>query len=348
MAFDPAFLLLPHRRVLPTIPSVHKFFLVFAASLLTVGYSLCAPVRCHAQDSEEVVRVRTDLITIPVRIRILRGQDSRGSLIPALAKSDFQLFIDGRPHQIDLFAAGARSLEAVFLLDSSGSTREIVSGQREAAAEILGHFSGGSRVAVMAFDETARVIAPFMPPADLAQATFSFPVETNHHTAIFDSAVAAINLFARTEAPPSTRRVVIVISDGLDSSSRTDWRTVLAGAELRNVAIYCLQIALFVPGNGRLEVRKASKGFREMAERSGGKFYLAGSRENALSPGSKIDIGPLLSDIETDLRNQFVLGFYPSEELRDGEKHSVTVKLSGSFSNNLRSSIVRDSFTLSR
>jgi hypothetical protein len=141
---------------------------------------------------------------------------------------------------------------------------------------------------------------------------------------------------------------VIVISDGLDSSSRTDWRAVLAAAELRNVSIYCLQIALFVPANGRLEVRRASKGFQELAERSGGKFYLAGNRDNALSPGSKIDLGPLLSDIEADLRNQFVVGFYPSEEFRDGARHGVTVKLSGSFSKNLRSSTVRDSFTLVR
>jgi hypothetical protein len=136
-----------------------------------------------------------------------------------------------------------------------------------------------------------------------------------------------LSLFKDRRHDPVERLILIVISDGLDTFSRTGWKEATEAAIRSNVSIYSIQIALFSPVNGRLEIRKPSKGFKELAERSGGGFFVIGNRSTALIPGADVDLGPVFGEIEADLRNQSILGFYPRSGLRDGARHTIEVRL---------------------
>ena len=95
-----------------------------------------------AQDPEDVVRVRTDLVAVPFIV-----SDTRGRRVSGLKGEDFTLLDDARPAKIDYFASGTDQVALLFALDASGSAREIVKQQREAASALFSRFGRGSRVA---------------------------------------------------------------------------------------------------------------------------------------------------------------------------------------------------------
>ena len=127
----------------------------------------------------------------------------------------------------------------------------------------------------------------------------------------------------------SERRIVILISDGLDNASTIKAGPVIQSALQTQVSFYVIHLPLFAPRNGRLAVRPAAKGFRDLAEKTGGKYFLVGDATSALQPagGTNIDLTPVFQAIENDLKSQYLLGFYANEASRDGRKHLVTVSM---------------------
>jgi len=119
-----------------------------------------------------------------------------------------------------------------------------------------------------------------------------------------------------------------LISDGLDTASRTNAKQVIAAANRINVSFYVIQLPLFTPSDGRLVPRPAAQGFRELAERTGGKFFVAGTAASALAINSPVDLTRVFAAIEEDLRSQYVIGFYPGEGSRDGKLHRPAVSAS--------------------
>jgi len=111
-----------------------------------------------AQGTEpiDVISVRTDLVAVPVTVT-----DSRGRRITDLKQADFVLTDDGRNARIDYFASGAEQIALAFVLDDSGSLREQLSRQRDAALALFSRFGPASSVAVIRFGQQAKLVAPF-------------------------------------------------------------------------------------------------------------------------------------------------------------------------------------------
>jgi hypothetical protein len=110
-----------------------------------------------------------------------------------------------------------------------------------------------------------------------------------------------------------------------------------------NVSFYVIQLPLFTPSDGHLVPRPASRGFRDLAEKTGGRFFVAGTSASALAPSTPVDLSPVFAMIEEDLRSQYVLGFYPGEKSRDGQQHRADVLVSN---RKLRVSQLRRTYTL--
>src|SRR5438270_9389113 len=146
---------------------------LFAASIFALQLHLCQ-LSASAQNetpavSEEVVRVRTDLVVVPVFVT-----DSRGRRVSGLGRSDFEVRDDGRRVEPNYFAAGAERVALLFLLDASGSTRDIINEQRETALAGFSHFGPRSRVAVMPSRERPAPMVPFA--CDLPAARSGFQI----------------------------------------------------------------------------------------------------------------------------------------------------------------------------
>ncbi len=273
-------------------------------------------------DEAEVLRVSTDLLLFPIRIR-----DKRGQAVPGLTESDLTLKDKDNVTSGLYFSHGVDQVALVFALDQSGSLREIISAQRDAALALFGRFNERSRIAVLRFTETPSVIAPFDQDTSAARTAFSFPSERNRRTAIFDAGAESVKMFKVLPRVRSQRHIVILISDGLDNASRSTAGSVIDAALENRVSFYVIHLPLFEPRDGRLAVRAPAKGFRDLAEKTGGKYFLVGDASSALAPEKTKDLTPVFQAIEEDLRSQYLLGFYIRESARDGRRHRFSLGL---------------------
>ena len=313
---------LPTSRAVCLLLRVTAFF-VFICFLLTISF--LQPIKLVAQDSkpeDDVVRVDTDLLLFPIRIK-----DNRDHAVPGLTEGELSLEDKDRITTGLYFAPGADRVALVFALDQSGSLREIIAQQREAALALFRRFSDRSSIAVLKFAEAPAVVAPFERDPANARSAFSLSTGSNRHTAIFEAAAKAVTMF--NDLPPvrAERRIVILISDGLDNASRTKPGAVIDAALNNRVSFYVIHLPLFEPRDGRLAVRAPAKGFRDLAEKTGGKYFLAGDVRSALAPAKDIDLTAIFQAIEEDLKSQYLLGFYLGEGANDGRKHRVSLGL---------------------
>src|SRR6185503_13201488 len=152
------------------------------------------------------------------------------------------------------FSAGVDRVALVFALDQSGSLREIVAQQQNAALALFSRFSDRSSLAVLRFSDVSELTATFDNDPANARSAFKFPAINNRHTAIFDAAEKSITTFNSLPRVRGERRIVILISDGLDNASRTRPAEVIRSAIETQVSFYTIHIPLFEPRDGRLAV----------------------------------------------------------------------------------------------
>jgi Ca-activated chloride channel family protein len=297
-----------------------RFSICLATSISLLLFS--SLVKAQEPEPVDVISVRTDLVAVPLTV-----SDSRGRRVSDLKQQDFALNDDGRDAKIDYFASGAERIALAFVLDNSGSLRAQLARQRDAALGLFSRFGPTSSVAVIRFGQQARLVAPFTRETNTALSAFSVPVNLSERTAIFDAGMAAVQAYAPRGENSPERRIVILISDGLDTASRANAQTVIAAANRTNVSFYVIQLPLFTPSDGRLVPRPAAKGFRDLAEKTGGKYFVAGTSASALAPNSPVDLTPVFAAIEEDLRSQYVIGFYPGDASRDGKPHRPAISV---------------------
>jgi Ca-activated chloride channel family protein len=282
-------------------------------------------IRVAAQDpdsADEVVRIDTHLVVFPIRVR-----DKRGQAVAGLTQNDLTLKDEDNATTGLYLYQGADRVSLVFALDQSGSLREIMEQQREAALALFGQFGEKSQVAVMRFAEKPQLALAFGRDLDATRAAFASSIATNQHTAIFDAAAAATKLFETLPQIRSERRLAILISDGLDTASTVKPTTVIEAALKNQVTFYVVHLPLFTPRDGRLKVRTPTKGFRELAEKTGGKYFLVGNTAAPLTSPANIDLSPVFKAIEEDLKSQYLLGFYTKETSNDGRMHRLVIGL---------------------
>lgn len=311
------------RTSVPFRFSHHRFFVLCLGLAVFAGAAL--QTIAQSQDpivDEDVVRVSTDLLLFPIRIR-----DKRGQPVSGLSETDLSLKDQDHVTSGLYFLPGADHVALLFALDRSGSLRQTISQQREAALALFGRFSDRSSIAIQTFAERPTLVAPFQKSTEAAGAAFRFAPAINQHTAIFDAATAALKTFDSLPPNRAERRIVILISDGLDNASTANPKDVIDAALAKRVSFYIIHLPLFEPRDGHLAVRAPTKGFRELGEKTGGKYFLVGDVKSALLPAKRNDLTPVFQAIEDDLRSQYLLGFYMNEKSRDGVRHTFSLSL---------------------
>ncbi|MBA3805338.1 MAG: VWA domain-containing protein [Acidobacteria bacterium] len=291
-------------------------------------------------ETDDVLRVRTDLLTVPFFVT-----DARGRRVGGLKQGDFTVRDDGQPVHVEYFAAGTERVALLFALDSSGSARDQITHQRETALALFSRFGRGSRVAVLRFADKSDLVVPFTVDARQPLDGFSLPAMPNRRTAIFDAAAASVRAFKERGSDTAERRILILISDGLDTVSTIKAESVINEARALGVSIYVIHLLSFVAREGRLVPRAGAKGFRELAERTGGAYFKVGDAKSALDPRADFDLSPVFRAIEEDLRGQYVLGYYPGEGSRDGRSHRIEITLA-SRNRKLHVRSLRESYVL--
>lgn len=334
----------PHRPACARRPGSNRrrhtlLFTLLAFALQTL---LCQSI-ARAQDQEtdpsgdEVLKIETDLILVPFYVT-----DGSGRRVRGLSEQDVEVRDNGRPFEPSLLVEGAESVGLLFLLDASGSTREIVTAQSETALALFSHFGARSHVAVMQFRERAELAQGFTRDLRAARKAFQIASLPDRRTAIFDAAREAVRAFRAPGRSSAERRIVVLVSDGLDTASETTPASVIAEANAAGVSFYVIHLPLYAPADGRLAARKPSKGFRELAAKTGGQFFVVGDARSSLDPRAEHDLGPVFHAIAEDLQSQYVLGYHAGTP--EPGTHRVEVRLNTPRGRKLRVRQLRETY----
>lgn len=338
--------------ILSSRPKVcHLTLLLF--SVLALPFYVSRVSAQTTPDTDEIINVRTNLVTVPVVVT-----DRRGDFVSGLVSTDFEVYDADRVVPVEVLTVGVEELAIAFVIDASGSTRDHIAQQERATQSFIERFPRPPRSAVIHFDVRPEVVLPFTTDVPAVRRAFNVGVRRGSRTAVFDAALAAVRYFDDLGANNLERRVVVLISDGLDTASTTLPSAVVNEANLRGVAIYVVHLPLYTPREGRLVPRQASRGFRELGSRTGGKYYRIGDAKMSLDPRASYDFAPVFDDIVKALRGQYVLGFYPPapHTLGRGEyetsssvvARSIAVKLRRRDRRDLRVRALRESYLAPR
>lgn len=321
----PSAALYPFRLISRARHSLRRLSLCFRNTALFI-LVLCVPLTAPAQtgsqkieDDDDVVRVSTELLMFPIRVR-----DGKGLAVTGLTEKDLRLEDKDKATSGLYFKSGVDRVALVFALDSSGSIQDVIFQQRNAAIALFDRFSDRSSIAVLQFAETSDLVVPFNRDSSAAAEGFRFHFRHNQGTAIFDAAAKSITTFASLPKVRSERQIVILISDGLDNASSIKPNSVIAQAIEKRISFYVIHLPLLEPRDGRLAVRSPSSGFRDLAEKTGGKYFLIQNVQQVLT-STPVDLAPVFKAIEEDLKSQYLLGFYISESAKDGKKHTFSL-----------------------
>lgn len=282
--------------------------LIAPTTLLLIA--ILFPSILKAQDDDDVIRVNTDLVVLNVTVTNKAGQ-----YVPGLQLSDFTVFDDGKQVSMQMisgFSVHESPYASVVLLDTSGSMESRLTLARSAAIRFLDRLREEDVAAVYRFDSKVEQVQEFSSARDLAPLVYG--VKATGMTTLNDAIVeAAKALAARTEK----RKAIIVLSDGLDTSSKASSDKAIESALAVGASIYAVDMSASEGrSSGNIQSAAALKGF---AEKSGGRFVA--------TPG-----GPALRDafanIADELGHQYTIAFRPLNQTRDGKWHKLEVKLS--------------------
>jgi VWFA-related protein len=196
---------------------------------------------------DEVVRVETQLVSVPVLVT-----DHEGRALKGLRAEDFLLLEDGRPQKIANFSTTEAPFEVALLLDTSGSTRAEVGLIRRAALDFIGALRPGDNVALLAFESrghggnglaTVEIKSPLTDDRDeLLEAVES--IGASNGTPFYDGLEkVARGIFRERPGKDSGgRRALVALSDGVDSASESDFEAARATLKRAGVVVYFIQI----------------------------------------------------------------------------------------------------------
>jgi VWFA-related protein len=309
---------------------------------------------------DEVVRVSTALVTIPVSVL-----DRDGRFIPALRKEDFRIFEDGTEQQVAYFAATEEPFTVALVIDTSGSTHFKLEDIQDAAIAFLDQLRPDDRVIVVSFDDSVRILSEATNDRRRLRDAIR-RTQTGGGTRLYD----AVDLVIQQQlARAHGRKAIVLFTDGVDTTSRqASFESTLAEAEELDALVYPIQFDTYSeagggggnapwPGRSPYPTRRRRPGWGDIlrgivlggggvrvgrggggggAGTSRGDYRRGGEylRQLADTTGGRLynaqDVRYLeeaFTNIAEELRRQYSLGYYPTRQSQASERRQIKVRV---------------------
>ena len=288
------------------------FRAVVLGILATQGLEGQAPER--AAPPRPAYRSGVNLITLNVSVT-----DRSQRYVSNLDRQDFIVLEDGRPQAVTFFAHSGIPLTVAIVLDTSGSMDGALDAAQEAATGFIRRLSAGDRAAVVDFDSRVNIVQPFTVDIGALEHAVRSTV-ADGQTALYDAlylSLEALEGLAYAEADTPRRHVIVLLSDGQDTSSKQKLETVLDLANRSNTAIYAVGLGERDEG-GRLATFEAESVLRRLAIQTGGRAFFPTDMEQLHS---------IYNEIRRDLASQYTIAYASTNARRDGRWRNITVRL---------------------
>ncbi len=279
-----------------------------------------------AQDPQAVIRVDVDLVNVTFSVR-----DKKGALIPTLEKADFEVYEDGKKQEIRSFnKEGDLPLTIGLLVDVSPSQERLIDVEKRAAASFFRTVLKNKDMAfLISFGGEAELLQDLTSSPKLltlgleglrVNASVSSPItqgpvpSTPRGTILFDAVYLAADEKLKGEVG---RKVVLLITDGVDMGSRKTLNQAIESAHRSDAIIY--GIYYFDRGAYGYHMFGVSDGdLRKMSEDTGGRVFRV---------ERKTTLEDIFKQLEDEMRNQYTLSYSSSNTNRDGGFRKLEIKV---------------------
>lgn len=284
-----------------------RFRLPVCALLCVIaGYGV---FRVDGSGQEPAPTIRAEVALVNV---VFNAFDGKGRPVAGLKASDFQIFENRTPQKIEYFSDGGKGSEVpltiALLIDTSGSVRDKLAFEKTTAAEFFKEILRPNRdlALIIQFDSGVNLVHDFTQrQEDLLEALET--LRAGNSTSLYDAVYLAAEKLRREVG----RKVMVVITDGEDTSSKVRKEEAIEAAQRGDVLIYGIGVRSDRFGSNFGVLKK-------FAEETGGAFF---------SPRARLsEIQEAFRAIGEQIQGQYSLGYISTNTRRDGTFRAIDLR----------------------
>jgi Ca-activated chloride channel family protein len=253
------------------------------------------------------IRVDVNLVQVPMTVT-----DPMNRLVTGLEKENFALYDNNSQQTIKYFSSDDAPLTIGIVFDLSGSMSSKFARARKALTEFLRTSNPQDEFFVVGFNDRPAVIVDYTSDVDDVEARMVM-LKPENRTALIDAVYLGVDHLRQAKYE---RKALLIISDGGDNRSRYTEGELRRVVRESDVQIY--SIGIFDTYAATSEEQLGPVLLSEICEMTGGRLFKVGDIG---------DLSDIASRISAELRNEYVVGYTPSEVKHDGNWRKLKVRL---------------------
>jgi VWFA-related protein len=312
-------------------------------------------------DEDEIVKVETNLVTMPVSVL-----DREGRFISGLEQRDFRIFENGVEQRVEYFQSVEQPFTVILMIDVSPSTQWQIEDIQQAAITFIDQLRPNDKVMVIAFDESVQILSEVTNNRNQLKNAVR-RARFGDGTSLYE---AVDHVLRQQLSQIQGRKAVVLFTDGVDTTSRyANYQSTVGEAEETDALFYPIrydtsrdmdvgQGPYYPPPGGRRGGRRITWGDilgsiitggnvppsgypggggrgrgagNTRGEYETGQKYLealarnSGGRKFEADSLSNLDVA--FAGIAEELRRQYSLGYYPDKVGQIGERKQISIRV---------------------
>ena len=253
------------------------------------------------------INVTANLVLVPMTVT-----DPLGRLVTGLERSNFEVFDNGTGQIIKSFSTDDAPVTIGIVFDLSGSMQSKFARARKALSEFMRTSNPADEFFVVAFNDKPAVIVDYTSDVDDVEARMVM-LHPENRTALIDAVYLGVNKLKQAKYD---RKALLIISDGGDNRSRYTEGELRKVVREGDVQIY--SIGIFDVYAPTAEEELGPGLLKDISEMTGGQLFKVNDTG---------ELGDIASRISAELRNEYVVGYRPSDLKNDGNWRKLRVRL---------------------
>lgn len=273
-----------------------------------------AQAQNRGADQRSSIRVDVNLVSV-----IASVLDANNRPAPDLKQDQFEIYEEGKPQKIEVFEPETQQpLDLALMIDSSLSEIKELQFESDAAARFIAQVvRPDDRVGIFEFADTVSQLASFSGNVPQLQAAVK-RITPGDGTALYDAVYLGSDALGK--APSDRRKVLILITDAGETTSRADFETARRAALRAEALLYTIVIRPVKNENGRNTAGEHA--LETIADSTGGAMYY---------PDEISQLDAIFERINRELRTQYRLAYYPQPRPPQGSYRSIEVRVKGNY-----------------
>ena len=259
-------------------------------------------------------RIKSDVDLVVLHVTVA---DDRGQFVPDLQQGNFRVFEQNVEQKISFFSRQDIPVTMGLVIDNSGSMREKREQVNAAAMTFVRTSNPQDEAFVVNFNDEYYLDTEGDFTSDQRDLNDALGrIDTRGSTALYDAVIGSLGHIKKGH---KDKRVLLLVTDGDDDASQKTFEDTIKAAEQSNVTIYT--IGVFSQDDREHEkrmVRHSKKVLEELAEATGGEAYF---------PENLSQVTPICEQVAREIRNQYTIGYYPTNTAKDGTFRTVQLKV---------------------